>query len=108
MVWGPKRMDWWRLLIAGLLEVAWAIGLQNPDGFRRPGPTALTVVGRAASMFCLALAVRTIPIGTGYAVWTGIGAVGTVVLGMVLSGEPRAAPRLLFIAVILIGIVGRR
>jgi quaternary ammonium compound-resistance protein SugE len=99
-------MDWWLLLLAGLLEIAWAVGLKYTEGFTRPWPTALTVLGLAASMVCLALAVRTIPIGTGYAVWTGIGAVGTVILGIILFDESRAASRLLFIAVILIGIVG--
>ena len=99
-------MDWFLLLLAGLLEIGWAVGLKYTDGFTRLWPTVLTVLGLAASMVFLALAVRTIPIGTGYAVWTGIGAVGTVILGMVLFDESRAAARLLFIAVILIGIVG--
>jgi quaternary ammonium compound-resistance protein SugE len=99
-------MDWWLLLLAGLLEVGWAVGLKFSEGFTRLWPTVFTGLGLAASMICLAGAVRTIPIGTGYAVWTGIGAVGTVILGMVLFDEPRAVPRLLFITVILIGIVG--
>lgn len=99
-------MDWFLLLLAGLLEVGWAVGLKYTDGFTRPWPTVLTLIGLAASMVCLALAVRSIPIGTGYAVWTGIGAVGTVILGIVLFDESRAAARVLFIAVILIGIVG--
>jgi quaternary ammonium compound-resistance protein SugE len=99
-------MDWSLLLLAGLLEIAWAVGLKYTDGFTRPWPTVLTLAGLAASMVFLALAVRTIPIGTGYAVWTGIGAVGTAVLGIVLFDESRAAPRLLCIGLILVGIVG--
>src|SRR5262245_35478208 len=99
-------MDWWLLVLAGLLEVAWAVGLKYTDGFTRLGPTVLTLVLLAASMVFLALAIRTIPIGTGYAVWTGIGAVGTAVVGIVLFDESRAAARLLFIATVLIGIVG--
>ena len=101
-----RRMDWWFLLVAGFLEVGWAVGLKYTDGFTRLWPTVLTLAGLAASMAFLALAVRTIPIGTGYAVWTGIGAVGTVVLGMVLFDESRTAPRLFCIALILVGIVG--
>lgn len=102
---GP-RMEWIYLLLAGLLEVGWAVGLKYTDGFSRPGPTAATVVGMIASVFFLALAVQTIPLGTGYAIWTGIGAVGTVLLGIVLFHESAAGPRLVFIAIILLGIVG--
>jgi quaternary ammonium compound-resistance protein SugE len=99
-------MEWVYLLIAGLLEVGWAVGLKYTDGFTRFWPTVLTVVGMVASVFFLALAVRTIPLGTGYAIWTGIGAVGTVLLGIALFGESAAGPRLVFIAIILLGIVG--
>jgi quaternary ammonium compound-resistance protein SugE len=99
-------MDWWLLFLAGLLEIGWAVGLKYTDGLTRLWPTVFTAVGLAGSMVCLAFAVRTIPIGTGYAVWTGIGAVGTVILGMVLFGEPRAVSRLVFIGLILVGIVG--
>lgn len=105
---GPRRMrmDWTYLLLAGLLEVGWAVGLKYTDGFTRLWPTVFTVVLLAASMLFLALAVRTIPIGTGYAVWTGIGAAGTAVLGIVLFNESAAGPRLLFIAIVLLGIIG--
>lgn len=102
---GP-RMEWIYLLLAGLLEVGWAVGLKYTDGFSRPLPTAATVVGMIASVFFLALAVQTIPLGTGYAIWTGIGAVGTVLLGIVLFHESAAGPRLVFIAIILLGILG--
>jgi quaternary ammonium compound-resistance protein SugE len=100
------RMDWWFLIIAGVLEIGWAVGLKYTDGFTRLWPTVLTLVTLAASMVFLALAVRTIPIGTGYAVWTGIGAAGTAVLGIVLFQESAAGPRLVFIAIVLLGIVG--
>jgi quaternary ammonium compound-resistance protein SugE len=99
-------MDWWFLLIAGVLEIGWAIGLKYTAGFTRLWPTVFTLVTLAASMLFLALAVRSIPIGTGYAVWTGIGAVGTAALGILLFQEPAAAPRLLFMAIIVLGIVG--
>jgi quaternary ammonium compound-resistance protein SugE len=99
-------MAWTYLLIAGVLEIGWAVGLKYTCGFTRPWPTALTVAGMIASVFFLALAVRTIPLGTGYAIWTGIGAVGTTILGIVLFAESAAGPRLIFIAMILLSIVG--
>ena len=99
-------MAWIILLVAGLLEIGWATGLKYTDGFTRPLPTVLTLTAMAASMFLLGLAVRTLPIGTAYAVWTGIGTVGTVLLGIWLLGEPADALRLLFIAMILAGIIG--
>ena len=99
-------MAWAILFVAGLLEVGWAVGLKYTEGFTRPLPTVLTVIGMIASVFFLALAVRTIPLGTGYVIWTGIGAVGTSILGMVLFAESAAGPRLVFIGVILLGIVG--
>src|SRR5687767_5690450 len=101
-----RHMDWGLLLLAGLLEIGWAVGLKYTNGFTRLWPTVFTVVALAGSMILLALAVRTIPIGTGYAVWTGIWAVGTAVLGVVLFKESAAAPRLLFMAVIVLGIIG--
>ena len=97
---------WMLLVVAGLLEVGWAVGLKYTGGFTRPWPTAGTVVGMIASVFFLALAVQRIPLGTGYVVWTGIGAVGTSVLGMVLFGEVASAARLAWVGVILVGIVG--
>ncbi|HEX7079696.1 MAG TPA: quaternary ammonium compound efflux SMR transporter SugE [Gammaproteobacteria bacterium] len=101
-------MAWIILLLAGLLEIAWAMGLKISDGLTRPWPAAATVVAMIASMVLLGLAVRTLPIGTAYAVWTGIGAVGTVVLGIAMLGEPATLSRLACIALIVIGIVGLR
>jgi quaternary ammonium compound-resistance protein SugE len=99
-------MAWVVLAVAGLLEIGWAIGLKYTDGFTRLGPTVATVSAMAASMVLLGLAVRTLPVGTAYAVWTGIGTVGTVLLGMYLFAEPVSAMRLLFIAMIVGGIIG--
>jgi quaternary ammonium compound-resistance protein SugE len=97
---------WTYLVVAGLLEVGWAIGLKYTDGWSRPVPSAVTLVLLGASMWFLALAARDLPIGTAYAVWTGIGAAGTAVLGMVLLGEPRTAWRLACLALIVSGVVG--
>ena len=99
-------MAWALLLVAGLCEIAWAVGLKYTDGFTRPVPTALVVTAMIASVWLLAIALRTIPVGTGYAVWTGIGAVGTALFGMFLFGESRDALRLGCIALIVAGIVG--
>ena len=99
-------MAWWLLLVAGLLEIVWAIGLKYTEGFTRWGPSTVTIVAMAASVFLLSLAMRSLPIGTAYAVWTGIGAVGTVVLGIVLFGEPATAIRIVCIALIVAGIAG--
>lgn len=99
---------WLWLFFAGLLEVAWAIGLKASDGFRRPGISALTVVGMIASFYGLAQALKVLPVGTGYAVWTGIGAVGTAIAGIVLFGESREVGRLVSMALIVAGIVGLR
>ncbi len=99
-------MAWLVLLLAGLVEVAWAIGLKYTAGFTRLWPSVATVAGGLASFFLLAQAARTIPIGTAYAVWTGIGAVGTAALGMVLFDEPRDALRLACIALVVVGAVG--
>ena len=101
-------MAWIYLGVAGLLEIAFAYGLKTAAGFTRLWPSVLTVVAAAASLYLLSRALRTIPIGTGYAVWTGIGAAGTAIVGMVVLGESRAAARLLSIALILIGVVGLR
>lgn len=97
---------WIVLSIAGLLEIGWAIGLKYADGFTKPLPSALTLAAMGASMYLLAQAARTLPIGTAYAVWTGIGAVGTAILGMILFGEPRTVLRLTCIVLIVAGIVG--
>jgi len=99
-------MAWVWLFAAGLLEVVWAIGIKYAEGFTRLLPSAITIAAMIGSIYLLALAVRTIPIGTGYAVWTGIGAVGAVILGMVLFNEPRDLLRVGSIALIVAGIVG--
>ncbi len=97
---------WVYVVIAGLFEVGWAIGLKYSEGFSKPWPSALTVVGMITSMWLLAQALRVLPAGTGYAVWTGIGAVGTAILGIVLLGESRNGLRLLCIGLIVTGILG--
>jgi quaternary ammonium compound-resistance protein SugE len=97
---------WAVLFVAGICEIAWAVGLKYTHGFTRIGPTAAVLVAMAASVWLLAIALRTIPVGTGYAVWTGIGAVGTAILGMFLFGESRDALRLGCIALIVAGIAG--
>jgi quaternary ammonium compound-resistance protein SugE len=94
------------LFVAGLMEIAWAIGLKYTEGFTRLVPSLLTLLSMAASMALLGLALKTLPIGTAYAVWTGIGAVGTALLGIWLFGEPATAMRLLCIGLIVSGIVG--
>ena len=99
-------MAWILLFIAGLFEVAWAVGLKYTDGFTRPWPTAATLVAMIASVILLALAVRTLPLGTAYAVWTGIGTAGAVLLGIVLFNEPATLARLFFVGLIVAGIVG--
>ncbi|MCK6559208.1 quaternary ammonium compound efflux SMR transporter SugE [candidate division KSB1 bacterium] len=101
-------MAWLYLFIAGLFEVGWAVGLKYTEGFTRPLPSALTVLAMAASFFLLAQALKTIPVGTGYAVWTGVGAAGTAILGMILFNESRELLRLLCLALILAGIAGLR
>lgn len=99
-------MAWGVLLLAGLLEIGWAIGLKYTDGFTRLWPSVGTGAALIASMVLLGTALRTLPLGTAYAVWTGIGTIGTAILGMVLLGEPASAIRLLCIALIVAGILG--
>ena len=99
-------MSWLLLLIAGLLEVVWAIGLKYTEGFTRLWPSVGTGAAMVASVVLLGLAMRTLPVGTAYAVWTGIGAVGTVILGIVLFAEPATAARLGCVALIIAGIAG--
>ncbi|WP_101675097.1 quaternary ammonium compound efflux SMR transporter SugE [Alloalcanivorax mobilis] len=99
-------MSWWLLLLAGLFEIVWAVGLKYTEGFTRPWPTLITVIAMVLSMGMLGIAVKTLPVGTAYAVWTGVGAVGTVLLGIVLLGEPAAVGRLICVALILAGILG--
>jgi quaternary ammonium compound-resistance protein SugE len=99
-------MAWTLLLIAGLFEIGWAIGLKYTDGFTRLVPSAFTLIAMTVSVVLLALALRSIPVGTGYAVWTGIGAVGTALLGIVLFDESVSVARLGCIGLIVAGIVG--
>ncbi len=101
-------MAWVWLALAGLLEVGWAIGLKYTVGFTRVAPSVLVLAALAASVYFLALAARTIPIGTAYAVWTGIGAAGVAALGIVLFDEPRTVARLASLALVVAGIVGLR
>jgi len=99
-------MAWFLLFLAGLFEIGWAVGLKYTDGFTRPVPTILTVISMVISVVLLGLAVKTLPMGTAYAVWTGIGTVGTVLLGIWLLGDPATLVRLLCIGLIVIGIAG--
>jgi quaternary ammonium compound-resistance protein SugE len=99
-------MAWLYLLVAGLLEAGWAIGLKYTDGFTRLWPSVLTVSAMAASFYLLSQAMRTLAVGTAYAVWTGIGSVGAVLLGMLLFGEPRTAWRFFCVGLILAGMIG--
>lgn len=99
-------MNWVLLTIAGLFEIGWAVGMKYTEGFTRPIPTALTVVALVISMVLLGLAVRDLPVGTAYAVWTGIGAAGTAILGMWLFGESRDPVRLISLALVVVGVLG--
>ncbi|AUS09901.1 quaternary ammonium compound-resistance protein SugE [Laceyella sacchari] len=99
-------MAWFYLLIAGVFEVVWAISLKQSHGFTRLYPSLITIGGMIVSFFFLALATKTLPIGTAYAIWTGIGAVGAVLLGIFLFNEPRDLSRLFFLGLILAGIIG--
>lgn len=99
-------MYWLILFIAGLFEVAWAIGLKYTEGFSKPLPSVFTVASMIISMGMLAYSVKHLPVGTAYAVWTGIGAIGTAILGMILFGESKELIRVFFIFLIVIGIVG--
>lgn len=99
-------MSWILLVISGLLECAWAIGLKYSQGFTKLGPSIFTLITLAASMGLLALASRELPIGTAYAVWVGIGAIGTAILGIVMFGEPANAPRLICLGTLALSLVG--
>jgi quaternary ammonium compound-resistance protein SugE len=99
-------MAWVVLFVAGLLEVGWAVGLKYTEGFTRLWPSVATGVAVIGSMALLGVALRTLPLGTAYAIWTGIGTVGTAVIGIVVFGEPATAMRLVCIAFIVAGIVG--
>lgn len=99
-------MAWLLLFIAGLMEVGWAIGLKYTEGFTRLWPSVATLTSMTASILLLGLALKTLPIGTAYAVWTGIGAVGTAILGIVLFGDPATSARIGCIGLIVAGIIG--
>lgn len=99
-------MNWIILLLAGLFEVGWAIGLKYTEGFSRLWPTLGTVLAMAISLGLLGIAMKSLPVGTAYAVWVGVGAVGTAILGIVLLGEPANVGRILSLALILAGIIG--
>jgi quaternary ammonium compound-resistance protein SugE len=99
-------MAWINLFIAGIFEIGWAVGLKYTNGFTKLWPSVITVTGMVLSFFFLSAAVKSIPIGTAYAIWTGIGAVGTAILGIILFGESKEFIRIFFIFLIVIGIVG--
>lgn len=99
-------MSWIYLFIAGLFEIVWAIGLKYTQGFTRPLPSVITVAGMIVSFYFLALATKVLPIGTAYAIWTGIGAVGSVTLGIILFKEPFDLLRIIFLLFIVTGIIG--
>ena len=99
-------MSWLVLLIAGLLEVVWAVGLKYTHGFSRLVPSVITIVAMVASMALLAWAMKTLPVGTAYAVWTGIGAVGAAIAGIVLLGESASLMRIASLTLIVVGIIG--
>ena len=99
-------MSWVYLFVAGLFEIGWAIGLKYTDGFTRLVPTVLTAISMAISLGLLGIALKTLPVGTAYAIWTGVGAVGTAILGVYLLGEPATVGRIVCIGLIVSGIVG--
>ena len=99
-------MSWIILFFAGLFEVGWAVGLKYTEGFTRPLPTALTVAAMLASLGLLGIAMKELPLGTAYAIWTGVGAIGTVIAGVILFGESMALMRIASVALILCGLVG--
>ncbi|WP_460095884.1 quaternary ammonium compound efflux SMR transporter SugE [Pseudomonas sp. S3_C01] len=99
-------MSWIILFFAGLFEVGWAVGLKYTDGFSRPLPTALTIAAMAISLGLLGLAMKELPLGTAYAIWTGVGAAGTVIAGIILFGESMALVRLASVALIVAGLIG--
>lgn len=99
-------MAWLVLIVAGLFEIGWAIGLKYTDGFTRVWPTVWTVLAMIVSLSLLGIAMRTLPVGTAYSIWVGVGAVGTAALGIVLFAEPANTARLISIALILAGIIG--
>jgi quaternary ammonium compound-resistance protein SugE len=99
-------MAWIYLILAGIFEVVWAMGLKYSQGFTRLYPSLITIAGMLVSFYLLSVAIRTLPIGTAYAVWTGIGALGAVVFGILFFNEPASVARIVFICLLLIGIIG--
>lgn len=99
-------MHWIILFIAGLFEIAWAIGMKYSDSFSKPGPAVFTIVSMIISFALLAYAMKFLPVGTAYGVWTGIGAVGTAIMGIILFNDPKDLPRLIFLGMICVGIIG--
>ena len=99
-------MAWLMLIVAGLCEIVWAIGLKYTDGFKRFGPSFITIAAMLVSIVLLGMAMKSLPVGTSYAVWVGIGAVGTAVLGIVLFGEAASAGRLASLGLVIAGIIG--
>lgn len=99
-------MPWLHLIIAGLLEVAWAVGLKHTEGWTRLWPSVITALLMIASFFFLSLALRSLPLGTAYAIWTGIGAVGTALIGIFVFHEPKTTARLVCIVLIVAGVIG--
>ena len=99
-------MAWLIVIVAGLFEVGWAIGLKYTDGFTRVGPTVATLAAMVVSVWLLSIGMRTLPVGTAYSVWVGVGAVGTAILGIVLLGEPANAGRMVSLGLIVAGIIG--
>lgn len=101
-------MAWFWLIVAGLLEIVWAVSLKRTEGFTKLGPSLLTLAAMVASFWLLSQSLRTLPTGTAYAVWVGIGAAGTALIGILFLGEPRTAFRLVSLALILLGVIGLR
>jgi len=99
-------MKWIVLILAGLFETGWAIGLKYTEGFTRLRPTLWTILAMGISLWLLGIAMKSLPVGTAYSVWVGVGAVGTVILGMILFGEPANTGRLISVALIIAGIIG--
>lgn len=99
-------MAWGILIIAGLFEIGWAIGLKYTEGFTRLRPTVFTVLAMIISLLLLGVAMKTLPVGTAYSIWVGVGAAGTVILGIMLLGEPASAGRMISVALIIAGVVG--
>lgn len=100
------KMAWVILVVAGLFEIGWAVGLKYTEGFTRLWPSVFTVLAMGASLWLLGIAMKSLPLGTAYAVWVGVGTVGSVVLGILLLGEPASLTRLLSVALIVAGVVG--